>query len=328
MARVQDDRLLALLRQELSGEEQQMFVTSFSTYLQHKIGKAIDDSKREATLNTALADGAKMVYVLEVSNGKLVEDIAKHALKRYHHAREHYNCKLDHTCDVYDIAGTVVDTLASSYEFITRDELFDKVVERLEECRLCSFACKGGFDAGQSDPVALSERRAAGGPSFSLRTQGRERLGCGKPAAVQPVDLPLAKLSEFVDERKVLCFITRKELVGAFRRSTHFGELHRAVDRKNLISVDFKSLSDRVMLGFGRPLQASLLLFECLQRVCELPIADPLHWMLLVPHVKSRVQQFAVAVERVGAAVSAHARAGAEGQQAEPCGSRPQAREA
>jgi hypothetical protein len=236
----------------------------------HKIGKAIDDSKREATLNTALADGAKMVYVLEVSNGKLVEDIAKHALKRYHHAREHYNCKLDHTCDVYDIGGTVVDTLASSYEFITRDELFDKVVERLEACRLCSFACKGGFDAGQSDPVALSERRAAGGPSFSLRTQGRESLGCGKPAAVQPVDLPLAKLSEFVDEnvefyverteelrkRKVLCFITRKELVGAFRRSTHFGELHRAVDRKNLISVDFKSLSDRVMLGFGRPLQA------------------------------------------------------------------------
>jgi hypothetical protein len=112
----------------------------------HKIGKAIDDTKREATLNTALADGAKMVYVLEVSNGKLVEDIAKHALKRYHHAREHYNCKLDHTCDVYDIGGTVVDTLASSYEFITRDDLFDKVTERLEECRLRSFACKGGFE--------------------------------------------------------------------------------------------------------------------------------------------------------------------------------------
>jgi hypothetical protein len=34
VARVQDDRLLALLRQELSGEEQQMFVTSFSLYLQ------------------------------------------------------------------------------------------------------------------------------------------------------------------------------------------------------------------------------------------------------------------------------------------------------
>lgn len=97
----------------------------------HKIGKSVDETKREAQLNTGSADGTKCVYSLDVTNGKLVEDIIKHCLKRYHHAREHFNCKLEHTADCFDIAGTVVDTLASSYEIISREELFDRVVENL-----------------------------------------------------------------------------------------------------------------------------------------------------------------------------------------------------
>ena len=106
----------------------------------HKLGTAVDENKREATFNTSSAEGSKMIYTLEVSNGKLVEDTAKHALKRYHHAREHYNCRVEHTVDVFDIAGTVVDTLASSYEFMTRDELFDKVIDKLQAKRVQNVA--------------------------------------------------------------------------------------------------------------------------------------------------------------------------------------------
>jgi hypothetical protein len=98
----------------------------------HKIGKTIDDSKRESTLNTGSADGIRLVYTRDVSNTKLVEDVAKHALRRYHHAREHYCCRLEHSMDVYDIAGIVVDILASSYEFIERGDLIDRVIEGLD----------------------------------------------------------------------------------------------------------------------------------------------------------------------------------------------------
>ena len=106
----------------------------------HKIGKTIDDTKRESTFNTGSADGVRMVYVRAVSNGKVVEDIAKHALRRYHHAREHYSCRLEHSVDVYDVAGIVVDAVASSYEFITRRDLFDRVIGELQAERDARYA--------------------------------------------------------------------------------------------------------------------------------------------------------------------------------------------
>ena len=103
-----------------------------------KLGKAIDDSRREAQLNTGSADGGKMVHVRANSNGKLVEDVAKHALKRYHHAREHYSCRLEHAVDVIDIAAIVVDALASSYEFIERTDLVGRVIEQLDALRVAN----------------------------------------------------------------------------------------------------------------------------------------------------------------------------------------------
>ena len=101
----------------------------------HKVGKALSDKKREAQLNTALAQGGKMIYVRPTHNAKIVEDIAKVALRRYHIASlggvEHYNNRVEHSVDVIDIAATVVDTLASSFEYITREDLFNRVFDNL-----------------------------------------------------------------------------------------------------------------------------------------------------------------------------------------------------
>lgn len=47
-------------------------------------GMTMNEKKREATLNTPLADRGKIIYSRAVSNGKLVEDIAKYVLERYH----------------------------------------------------------------------------------------------------------------------------------------------------------------------------------------------------------------------------------------------------
>ena len=119
----------------------------------HKLGKAIDEGKREAQLNTSLSDGGKMIFVRPSTNGKLVEDIAKHALKRYHVAREHYNCRVEHTADVFDIAGTVVDVLASSYEHIERKALLQVVIGELEELLCTSETADDEPCSPQSSPV-------------------------------------------------------------------------------------------------------------------------------------------------------------------------------
>ena len=59
-----------------------------------------------------------MIFERATHNAKIVEDIAKVALRRYHIASlggvEHYNNRVEHSVDVIDIAATVVDTLASS----------------------------------------------------------------------------------------------------------------------------------------------------------------------------------------------------------------------
>jgi hypothetical protein len=102
----------------------------------HKLGKTVDDKSRESGLNTSLVAGGKMIYVRPSTNGKLLEDNAKHVLKRYHIAREHYNCRPDHTADVFDILGIVLDTLSSSRESISRQELMDRVIEKFQETRV------------------------------------------------------------------------------------------------------------------------------------------------------------------------------------------------
>lgn len=108
----------------------------------HKIGKAIDTSRRESQFNTGSAQGGKMIYTRATHNAKLVEDIIKDANRRYWYRGEHYNCRSEHTVDLYDIACAVTDTLASSFEFITRADLYDHVIAKL-------IAEKPGMATGQ-----------------------------------------------------------------------------------------------------------------------------------------------------------------------------------
>ena len=102
----------------------------------HKIGKAIDKKKRESQLNTGSAQGSKMIYARATGNAKIVEDIVKVVQRRYHIASiggvEHYNNTVEHSVDVIDIAATVVDTLASSYEYMSRRDLLDKVLANVK----------------------------------------------------------------------------------------------------------------------------------------------------------------------------------------------------
>ncbi|PNH01529.1 hypothetical protein TSOC_012589 [Tetrabaena socialis] len=110
----------------------------------HKVGKAIDVQTRESRSRI-------LIHRRPTHNAKIVEDIVKVAQRRYHTASiggwEKYNNQVEHSVDVIDIAATMVDTLASSYEYMTRGELFRKVVENLR-------AIQGDDDEDEDGPDA------------------------------------------------------------------------------------------------------------------------------------------------------------------------------
>lgn len=103
----------------------------------HKIGKALDVHRREAQLNTHSAQGVRMIYSKATHNATIVEGIVKVAMRRYHlnndgAGHEHYNNNIEHSVDVIDIACTMMDTLTSSFEYISRAALFQKLFSNLK----------------------------------------------------------------------------------------------------------------------------------------------------------------------------------------------------
>ena len=106
----------------------------------HKLGFSIDPKKRESSLNCGSAEGIVMIYKRKTHNGRLVENIVKDALKRYHIGNiggtEHYNNDVDHTVLLFNLACTMTDTFASSYEAIGPDGLIDILIDKLNAERV------------------------------------------------------------------------------------------------------------------------------------------------------------------------------------------------
>jgi hypothetical protein len=103
----------------------------------HKIGRTIDTRKRESSLNTGSAQGAKILYERATHNSKAVEDLIKAVMKRYHISSaggtEHFRCHTEHSVAISDAGCVVVDTLASCYESMPRAEIFKLLSSRMLE---------------------------------------------------------------------------------------------------------------------------------------------------------------------------------------------------
>lgn len=101
----------------------------------HKIGRSVNPERRERTFNTGSAHGVRCMYKRATVNAKVIEDIVRVVMKRYHvgsfGGTEHYWNEMQHSIDVIDVATTVVDTLASTYESMKRKDLLDVLVKRL-----------------------------------------------------------------------------------------------------------------------------------------------------------------------------------------------------
>ncbi|KAG2490430.1 hypothetical protein HYH03_011066 [Edaphochlamys debaryana] len=115
----------------------------------HKIGKSVDPKRRESQLNAASAQGYKVIYKRQTSNAKVAEDIAHHVLRRYQCGQVGqgvFNCRVQHSIDVLHVACSVVDTLASTYEYIDRSDLHERVRESVNRKAYSVFLPKAWRD--------------------------------------------------------------------------------------------------------------------------------------------------------------------------------------
>ena len=75
------------------------------------------------------------VITASTHNADLLLHVVRDALWRYRVGDDEYDCRIEHTVAVMDAASAFIHTLASCKEGMSRDELFDKLIEKLQDAR-------------------------------------------------------------------------------------------------------------------------------------------------------------------------------------------------
>ena len=95
-----------------------------------KVGKTKDCvSKRIKGLQTANVSDIEVLLDFPTSNADLLEKCVHYILDRYrcNSNREFFDCDINYIKNIVELCGTVMDTLKSSYQHISKDELKDKL---------------------------------------------------------------------------------------------------------------------------------------------------------------------------------------------------------
>ncbi|KAJ3055933.1 hypothetical protein HK102_011275, partial [Quaeritorhiza haematococci] len=95
----------------------------------HKIGKTINLPSRKSNFQTSHASKIEIVHQVATSNAHIVKQVVHSLLRPYHHGKEFYNCETIHSKNLIDFTSAVYDTLHGCYEFITREEIGQKLIE-------------------------------------------------------------------------------------------------------------------------------------------------------------------------------------------------------
>ena len=100
----------------------------------YKCGKTKEPKKRKDQLQTACVDDIIELYKYETSNNNILESIIHYILQNYrcHSNREHFRCNLNYIKLIIKTSGIFLDTLKSSYEHITTEELLNKLYDKLQ----------------------------------------------------------------------------------------------------------------------------------------------------------------------------------------------------
>lgn len=190
----------------------------------HKIGKTLNTSTREKTFNTGSARGVKMLHSRATHNGGLVENIVAAVMKRYHYQREHYMCNVEHSINVIDVAATVIDTLASCYDCMSREEMFDKVMENLEAIRSDMDApCHLPRGSGCGGEERQNDMQRKDGEGVARFIRERCEVGDGRKVAADALYAAFASHTGTTENRK-------KWFGGQMKRRGFVGKTVRVAD--------------------------------------------------------------------------------------------------
>ena len=95
-----------------------------------KVGKTKDTvNKRIRGLQTGNVNNIEILLDFKTSNPDLLEKCAHYILDRYrcNSNREFFDCDINYTKTIVEICGNVIDTLKSTYQHISKDELVEKL---------------------------------------------------------------------------------------------------------------------------------------------------------------------------------------------------------
>lgn len=210
----------------------------------HKVGKSIDPKKREAQFNTGSAKGVKMIYTRATHNASLIEDIIEVVMKRYAYAREHYMNKVEHTINLIDIAATMVDTLASTYEHIERKDLIailqGKLQHLLDGHEPSETEAIEPFEALEIDGVTEPSENQIISDHEETKDTGTDSVDSAEPAAettntLEPLTLFFDRIYREMEQEETVRhqptelfnkfkdFLLKKKLECDFKNAPQFG---------------------------------------------------------------------------------------------------------
>jgi len=107
-----------------------LYVLKTDTETAYKIGKTKDAvSKRVKGMQTGVLRDINILFEYKTSNPDLLEKNVHYILERYrcNPNREFFNCNLEYIKTIVSICGDVIDTLRSTYENITLEEIYSKL---------------------------------------------------------------------------------------------------------------------------------------------------------------------------------------------------------
>ena len=84
--------------------------------------------KRVSSLQSSSVDDITILYEYKTSDDVLLESIVHNILGRYRlNKRKQFSCNVKYMKDIIDIIGKTLDILKSTYEYISRDEIIEKI---------------------------------------------------------------------------------------------------------------------------------------------------------------------------------------------------------
>jgi hypothetical protein len=88
--------------------------------------------KRVSSLQSSSVDDITILYEYKTSDDVLLESIVHNILGRYRlNKRKQFSCNVEYMKDIIDIIGGTLDILKSTYEYISRDEIIEKINQNI-----------------------------------------------------------------------------------------------------------------------------------------------------------------------------------------------------